>query len=179
MTTPSTTSTMAATPTTSTTTGADGIDRPVVLVAEVLSTIDVLLARTVTLAVQVAEARARLDDLVAERRLREAMATCGVEGKNETERQARLRLQLAGDDNISRLADAERQTRLELARREAERWATRMKVHTCLALLRLAGGDAEALTAPAAPAEGTAPRDAGVPAPEPGADPSGAVTPLT
>jgi hypothetical protein len=117
---------------------------PDVRIAEVLSTIDVLLARQLALAEQVAHLRERLAGLAEERRLREAMATLATEGRNETERAARLRLTLAADGDHRAGLDGERQTRLELARREAELWATRMKVHTCLALLRLAGGDAGA-----------------------------------
>ena len=117
---------------------------PDVRIAAVLSTIDVLLARQLALAEQVAHLRERLADLAADRRLREAMATLATEGRNETERAARLRLALAGDADYRAGLDGERQTRLELARREAELWATRMKMHACLALLRLAGGDAGA-----------------------------------
>jgi hypothetical protein len=118
---------------------------PDVRIAAVLSTIDVLLDRQLALAEQVAVVRARLDDLLADRRLREAMALLSAEGKNEAERQARLRLTLAADADYRAGLDAERQTRLELARQEAALWTTRMKVHTCLALLRLAGaGGADA-----------------------------------
>jgi hypothetical protein len=117
---------------------------PDVRIAEVLSTIDVLLARQRALAEQVAHLRERLAGLAEERRLREAMALLSAEGRNAEERAARLRLQLAADADYRAGLDAERQTRLELARQEAALWAVRMKVHTCLALLKLAGGQAEA-----------------------------------
>jgi hypothetical protein len=135
---------MTTTSSTATTATTTDTASPDVRIAEVLSAIDTLLARQVALAEQVAAVRERLADLAEARRLREAMAQLAVEGKNETERQARLRLQLAADADYRAGLDGERQTRLELARREAELWATRMKMHACLALLRLAGGDAGA-----------------------------------
>jgi hypothetical protein len=117
---------------------------PDVRITEVLSTIDVLLARQLALAEQVGHLRERLAGLAEDRRLREAMALLSAEGRNTEERTARLRLTLAADADYRAGLDAERQTRLELARQEAALWATRMKVHTCLALLKLAGGQAEA-----------------------------------
>jgi hypothetical protein len=122
---------------------------PDVRIAEVLSTIDVLLARQRALAEQVAHLRERLAGLAEERRLREAMALLSAEGRNAEERAARLRLQLAADGDHRAGLDEERRARLELARQEAALWAVRMKVHTCLALLKLAAtsgqgeGDAE------------------------------------
>ncbi len=120
------------------------------MLSETVATIDALLAQAIALAEQIATARNRLDDLAAERRLREARATLEVEGKNENERTARLRLALASDGDYRALVERERASRIELARLEAKAWAARMRVHTCLALLRLAGtaegedGDAEA-----------------------------------
>jgi hypothetical protein len=134
----------------------------IVAVAETLATIDVLLAQTVTLSREGARLKQELSDLAEERRVREAVLLLGVEGKNESERQARLRLELAADADYRRMLDAERDTRTKLAEVEAKRWAARQKVAVCLALLRMAAGQAEgeegeAGQAEAVEAEGEAP----------------------
>jgi hypothetical protein len=116
---------------------------PDVRITAVLSTIDVLLARQLALAEQVAHLRERLAGLAEERRLREAMALLSAEGRNAEERTARLRLQLAADGDVRRLMEAEKDARLKLAEVEAELWATRMKARACLTLLRLAAGQTE------------------------------------
>jgi hypothetical protein len=129
---------------------------PDVRIAEVLSTIDVLLARQLALAEQVAHLRERLAGLAEERRLREAMALLSAEGRNAEERAARLRLQLAADGDHRAGLDAERQTRLELARQEAALWGTRMKTRVCLTLLRLAATSEQGEGEEEADAEGEA-----------------------
>jgi hypothetical protein len=111
-----------------------------VAVAETLATIDTLIDRGVRLSQDAARLRLALEDLRAEQKLREAMLTLGIEGKNETERQARLRLELSSDADARRLLDAERETRLKLAETEAALWATQKRLAVCLALLRLAAG---------------------------------------
>jgi hypothetical protein len=112
-------------------------------IAETLATLDVLLAQTVTLSREAARLKQELSELGEERRVREAVLALGVEGKNDTERQARLRLELSSDADYRRMLDAERGTRLKLVETEARLWATRMKVHACLALLKLAAGQGE------------------------------------
>jgi hypothetical protein len=111
--------------------------------AEVLATIDALIDRGVRLSQDAARLKQELSDLAEERRVREAVLLLGVEGKNDAERQARLRLELAADADYRRMAGEERAARLKLAEVEAKRWAARMKTHTCLALLKLAAGQGE------------------------------------
>jgi hypothetical protein len=65
--------------------------------AETLATIDVLLAQTVTLSQDAARLKQELAELGEERRVREAVLALGISGKNESERAARLRLELSGD----------------------------------------------------------------------------------
>jgi hypothetical protein len=114
-------------------------------IAETLATIDVLLAQTVALSRDAARVRLALSDLRHEQRLREAhFVLNGLAGKNEQERQANLTLLTHCDADYRRMAGEERDTRLRLAEVEARLWATRMKVHTCLALLKLAAGQGEA-----------------------------------
>jgi hypothetical protein len=113
-----------------------------VAIAETLATIDTLITRAVTLAREAARVRLELEDLRAEQKLREAVLLLGIEGRNEAERQARLRLELAADGDYRRMAGEERDTRLKLAEVEARLWATRQKVATCLTLLKLAAGQA-------------------------------------
>jgi hypothetical protein len=112
--------------------------------SETLDTIDALITRAVALSQDIARCKQDLADLAEERRLREAVLALGVEGKNDTERQARLRLELAADADYRTLLQAEKDARLRLAEVEAKLWAARMKVHTCLALLRMAAGQGEA-----------------------------------
>jgi hypothetical protein len=115
-----------------------------VAIAETLATVDTLITRAVALSREAARLRLTLAELGEEKRLKEAVLLLGVEGRNESERQARLRLELAGDGDYRRLTETERDTRSRLAETEARLWASRMKVHTCLARLKLAGGaDAE------------------------------------
>jgi hypothetical protein len=89
--------------------------------------------------------RLALSDLRHEQRLREAhFVLNGLAGKNEQERQANLALLTHCDADYRRMAEEERAARLRLAEVEAKLWASRMKAHTCLALLRMAGqADAE------------------------------------
>jgi hypothetical protein len=124
-----------------------------VAVAETLATIDTLIDRGVRLSQDAARLRLALSDLRAEQKLREAMLLLGVEGRNEAERQARLRLELANDADVRRLLDAEKDARLRLAEVEAKLWASRQKVAVCLALLRLAATSAEGEDAGQAEAE--------------------------
>jgi hypothetical protein len=111
--------------------------------SETLDTIDALITRAVALSQDVARFKQELSDLTEERRVREAVLLLGVEGKNESERQARLRLELAADADYRRMAEEEKAARRKLAEVEAKLWAARMKVHTCLALFKLAAGQAE------------------------------------
>jgi hypothetical protein len=112
-------------------------------IAETLATLDVLLAQTVTLSREAARLRLALSDLRHEQRLREAhFVLNGLAGKNEQERQANLALLTHCDADYRRMAEEERAARLRLAETEAKLWASRMKTHTCLALLKLAGGQA-------------------------------------
>jgi hypothetical protein len=118
-----------------------------VAVAETLETLDVLLAQTVTLSQDAARLKRTLSDLAEERRVREAVLLLGVEGKTETERQARLKVALSSDADYRTLLQAEKDARMKLVETEARLWAARMKTHTCLALLKLAlaAGQAEAV----------------------------------
>jgi hypothetical protein len=114
-----------------------------VAVAETLATIDVLLAQTVALSREAARLRLALSDLRHEQHLREAhFVLNGLAGKNEQERQANLALLTHCDADYRRMAGEERDARLKLAETEARLWAARMKTHTCLALLKLAAGQA-------------------------------------
>jgi hypothetical protein len=123
-------------------------------IAETLATLDVLLAQTVTLSREAARLRLALSDLRHEQRLREAhFVLNGLAGKNEQERQANLALLTHCDADYRRMAEEERETRLRLAELEAELWVTRMKAHTCLALLKLAATSAEGEDAGQAEAE--------------------------
>jgi hypothetical protein len=112
--------------------------------AEVLATIDTLIDRGVRLSQDAARLKQELSDLAEERRLREAVLALGISGKNEAERQARLRLELSSDADYRTLLQAEKDARLRLAEVEAKRWAARQKVATCLLLLKLAATSAEA-----------------------------------
>ncbi len=113
------------------------------LVAETLATIDALITRAVTLSHEAARLKQTLADLGAEQKLRKAVLALGVEGKNETERQARLRLELCSDADARRLAEAERVARRRLVETATALWATQKRLAVCLALLKLAA-DAEA-----------------------------------
>jgi hypothetical protein len=111
--------------------------------AETLATIDTLIDRGVRLSQEAARVRLELEDLRAEQKLREAMVALSIEGRSEAERTARLRLELSGDADYRTLLQAEKDVRLRLAEVEAKLWAARQKVAVCLALLRLAAGQAE------------------------------------
>jgi hypothetical protein len=114
-----------------------------VAVAETLATLDELLAQTVALSQEATRVRLALSDLRHEQRLREAhFVLNGLAGKNEQERQANLALLTHCDADYRRMAGEERAARLKLAEVEARLWATRQKVAVCLALLRLAAGQA-------------------------------------
>jgi hypothetical protein len=113
-------------------------------VAETLEAIDSLTALTVCLTLEAARLRLELSDLRAEQKLREAMVALSIEGRSESERQARLKVALSADADYRTLLQAERDARLKLAETEGKLWATRMKTHACLALLKLAATSAEA-----------------------------------
>jgi hypothetical protein len=114
----------------------------VVAVAETLATIDELIVQTVALSQDAARLKQELAELGEERRVREAVLLLSIEGRNEAERQARLRLELSSDADYRTLLQAEKDARLKLAEVEGKRWASRQKVAVCLALLRLAAGQA-------------------------------------
>jgi hypothetical protein len=97
----------------------------------------------VALSQDAARLKQELSDLTEERRLREAVLALGIEGKNDTERQARLRLELSSDADARRMAEEAKAARLKLAEAEAGLWATQKRLAVCLALLRLAAGQAE------------------------------------
>jgi hypothetical protein len=121
--------------------------------AETLATIDALITRAVALSQDIARCKQDLADLAEERRLREAVLALSIEGKNDTERQARLRLELSSDADYRRMRDAEREARARLAEAETALWAAKQRLTACLALLRLAadaetGAEAEGEDAP-------------------------------
>jgi hypothetical protein len=109
-----------------------------------LATIDALITRAVALSQDIARLKQELSELGEERRLREAVLLLSIEGRNEAERQARLRLELSSDADYRTLLQAEKDARLKLAEVEGKRWASRQKVAVCLALLRMAAGPGEA-----------------------------------
>jgi hypothetical protein len=106
--------------------------------SETLATIDTLIARAVTLSHDIAHLKQDLADLAEERRVREAVLALGIEGKNETERLARLRLAVASDADYRRMAEDEKAARRKLAEAEAALWAAKQRLAVTLALLPLA-----------------------------------------
>ncbi len=108
--------------------------------SETLATIDALITRAVALSQDVARLKQTLSDLAEERRVREAVLTLGISGKNEAERQARLRLALFSDADYRRMAEEEKAARLKLAEAEANLWAARQRLAVTLALLKVAAG---------------------------------------
>jgi hypothetical protein len=123
--------------------GAEAEADIAVAITETLEAVDDLTALAVRLALEAARLRLALSDLRAEQKLREAMVALSIEGRSESERQARLKVALSADADYRTLLQAEKDARLKLAELEAKRWATRQKVAVCLALLRLAAGQGE------------------------------------